>query len=115
MIEGNVIKFGYGDIQIRTMFDRIEFHQSIIPYPENIGKPWNPDVPLRNGAPVRYVSQNELANVLSNLKKVESREITQFDFMDLTFDFDNFNKESVQAVRKCFEHIQGWYIRYSAC
>ena len=117
MIEGNVLKFGYGDICVggRQFRQSVTFRQ--FKPPANCG-----DKIIEKN--IEYTGEelelhlcdlNEYARFVAILKCVKSGKCNIFGFKNLIFDFTNYNEKSVDTcIRKADEAIES-YLRCMAC
>lgn len=100
MIDGNVLKFGYGDIAVGSdgLTQRISFQQ-FKPPAECCGSVPE-DVERIGEEVVLQISYEEYCEFNKQLKSVLSKSISTFNFKGYVFDFTNYNEESVKACKK---------------
>ena len=100
MINGNQLKFGYGDIGVYAdeMLQRIHF-QNIKP-PQECGSCVNTkDVKFIGDTISIDLCYNSYKELMKLLTAVESKEITTFEFEGYVFDFTNYNKKSIDVCK----------------
>lgn len=118
MIDGNVIKFGYGDIAVGAM--------SILQYMKftEIKPPHECGTNLDECDDCEYVSKpicisfdtyDEIKLYKDYIKQVKSKEILVFEFKSFIFDFTNYNIESVKVCERHINRIEGGYTLALAC
>lgn len=109
MINGKVIKFGYGDVLVgaNSFFGTLSITE--IEPPTEIGT--SHDVQEEGITEIRRISFNfdtdmhDLMKKLNNLRVLGSSvpELRTIQFRDYVFDFTNLNEKSVDVVRKFVE------------
>ena len=100
MINGNILKFGYGDICVRSdgLTQRISFQQ--FKPPAECGGNVPEDVEYIGEEVVLQISYEEYCEFNKQLKSVLSNSISTFSFKGYIFDFTNYNEESVKVCKK---------------
>lgn len=100
MIEGNVFKFGYGDICVGAdSTGQISFQQ--FKPPACCGEYlYGKDIEFIGEKIIIKLSFEESNILYKYLKEVECQKITQFTFKDYIFDFTNYNKESIAVCKR---------------
>ena len=109
MIDGNILKFGYGDIAVGSdgLTQRISFQQ--FKPPAECGGDVPEDVEYIGEEIVLQISYDEYREFNEQLKSVLSKEISTFDFKGHIFDFTNYNEESVKGCKKRSERAMYSY------
>lgn len=100
MINGNQLKFGYGDIGVyaNEILQQIHFHH--IEPPQECGSYVNTkDVKFIGDAISIDLCYNSYKELMKLLTAVESKEITTFEFKGYVFDFTNYNKKSIEVCK----------------
>lgn len=100
MINGNILKFGYGDIAVGSdgLTQRISFQQ--FKPPAECGGNVPEDVEYIGEEIVLQISYDEYHEFNKQLKSVLSKEISTFGFKGYIFDFTNYNEESIKACKQ---------------
>lgn len=100
MIDGNILKFGYGDIAVGSDgFAQIISFQQFKP-PAECGCNVTEDVEYIGEEIALQISYDEYREFNEQLKSVLSKEISTFNFKGYIFDFTNYNEESVKVCKK---------------
>lgn len=117
MIEGNTLKFGYGDIAVSTKGLKLYF----TPFkpPVEVGTPC--DDLFKNGdieaigepISIGFSDLKDFTELLKKLKDVDENKV--FEFKGYIFDFTNYNKISVEVLERGRKIIYLRYISLSAC
>ena len=104
MINGNRLKFGYGDISVGSdgLTQRMSFQQ--FKPPGECGNIVSDDVEYIGDEIILEFSYEDYCEFSKHLEQVSNKEMTDFIFKGYIFDFANFNKESVNACKK---HLNG--------
>ena len=104
MINGNRLKFGYGDIAVGSdgLTQRMSFQQ--FKPPAKCGDQVLDDVEYIGYEIILKFSYEDYCEFSKHLEQVSNKEMTDFIFKGYIFDFANFNKESVNACKK---HLNG--------
>ena len=112
MINGNRLKFGYGDIVVSSdgLTQRMSFQQ--FKPPAECGGNVPEDVEFIGNEIILEFSYEDYCEFSKYLEQVSDKEITDFIFKGYIFDFANFNKESVNACKK---HLNGAMQYYFMC
>lgn len=104
MIEGNIIKFGYGDILVGvdSMFGGMIF--DFIKPPQDIGK-------TCAKKDVEVLRTVQVGNGLSAIKLLEnlqtvSADNPKIDYLGYTLDFSKFNEESLNVCKRQAKRAQ---------
>lgn len=102
MIDGNVLKFGYGDIAVgSSALSNIITFQQFKPVGK-CGDKVSKNVEYIGEEIVIKISYNDHWEFIKPLNKVANNEISIFEFKGYIFDFTNRNIDSVIV---CKEHI----------
>ena len=102
MIDGNILKFGYGDIAVdSSALSNIITFQQFKPVGK-CGDKIPEDVEYVGEEIAIKVSYNDHWEFINCLNRVSNNEISEFEFKGYVFDFSNRNIDSVIA---CKEHI----------
>ena len=115
MIEGNRLKFGYGDICVsaHSILGYMTFQQFVPP--SNCGDKVEREVEFVGECikiPVNCDGYDELSNWLY---EVENHIIDSFEFKGYIFDFSNYNKESIRVCKKyAYRAISGYLLSLAA-
>lgn len=112
MIEGNRLKFGYGDISVGSdkLTQRMSFQQ--FKPPKECGDRVLEDVEYIGNEIILEFSYEDYCDFSKNLKIVSNKETTEFIFKEYIFDFTNFNEESVKV---CNKHLNNAMQCYFMC
>ena len=111
MIEGNAIKFGYGDVAVNSSC----FMQAIIfrqfkPCANCGDKIIDGEVEFIGDTIKIEIDYDDYKEFIKNLEKVSNKEISKFTFKDYIFDFENYNENSIKACRKHIDLAISCYI-----
>lgn len=100
MIDGKVLKFGYGDIAIDSdaLAQKISFQQFETPI--KCGEDVPKDMKYVGEEIILQISYEEYCELIEQLNNVLSKNIFTFEFKGHVFDFTNYNEESVKACKK---------------
>lgn len=100
MIEGDRLKFGYGDICVESdvLTQRMSFQQ--FKPPAKCGDQVLDDVEYIGDEIILKFSYEDYCEFSRYLEKVSDKKITNFIFKEYIFDFANFNEESIKACKK---------------
>ena len=100
MINGNRLKFGYGDICVRSdgLTQRMSFQQ-FKPHTE-CGGNVPEDIEYIGEEVVLQISYEEYCEFNKYFEQVYNKETTEFIFKGYVFDFTNFNEESINVCKK---------------
>lgn len=120
MIDGKILKFGYGDIAVGNKFTNMQ----LIPFkpPVEIGTDCNDlfangDItPIGEVVMIKFNSLEDFAELKDKLEGVRPATASKvFEFKGYTFDFSNYNVKSVEVVDSVRYAIYMNYLRYAAC
>lgn len=110
MIDGNRLKFGFGDIAVGSeMLSRIIRFQQFKPHTK-CGDEVSDDVEYIGEKIILKFSYEDYCEFCKNLVYVSNKEITEFVFKGYIFDFTNFNTESIKVCRIHAENAMCLYI-----
>lgn len=99
MIDGNVIKFGYGDLVIQK--DRLGINIQQVKKAGECGNNAYPEEVVFCGPWVKIpLTKEEYDEFMFLLDEAESGRLRVFSFKKWTFDFSNFNEESIKVCRE---------------
>ena len=101
MIEGNILRFGHGDISITAdiITNTINFKQ--ISTQLECGTVSPKDINYTdNIINIRINDFDEYYEFYKCLREVNKRNITQFTFKDYVFNFNNYNEKSIIVIEK---------------
>ena len=107
------MKFGYGDIGVNSDYQTISFQQFKPPaicgsYVSNDDVEWvGEEITIR-------ISYEDYCELNEALAKVFDKELKSFAFKGYTFDFTNFNEESVKVCKKNLDKAIISYFRIIA-
>ena len=109
MINGNVLKFGYGDIVVygNAALQRMSFQQ--FKPPTECGNEVSEDVEYIGDKILIDISYEDYCKLKNNLERVNKKEVCQFTFKDYIFDFSNYNVKSVNAVSRKLDACMALY------
>lgn len=109
MINGNRLKFGYGDICVRSdeLTQRISFQQ--FKPPAKCGDSVPEDVEYIGDEIVLELSYEDYCEFSKNIEQVSNKVITEFLFKGNVFDFTNFNEESIKVCKKHLNSDMQYY------
>ena len=119
MIDGKILKFGYGDIAVGC----INANMTFTPFkpPVEVGTHCydlfiNGDItPIGEKVAIRFDSFNDFAELKDKLEGVRTATQKVFEFKGYTFDFSNYNVKSVEVVDDARYHAYMAYLRCAAC
>ena len=99
MIDGNRLKFGYGDICVRSdeLTQRMSFQQ--FKPPAKCGDRVSEDAEYIGDEIVLEFSYEDYCEFSKNLERISNKEIIEFLFKGYAFDFINFNEESIKVCK----------------
>ena len=118
MISTNLhIKFGYGTVAVGSNYIELTF-QNIRP-PQKVGKNLC-DVPADQ---IEFYGQiystqmkfNDCKELRKYLDIVEESKGGSFNFHGFHFDFEKYNIESLNAIRRNIKYIESMYLMAMAC
>lgn len=114
MIEGNVLKFGYGDISVSSdgLTQIINFQQ--FKPPGKCGDDVSNDVEYIGDKITLKISYKEYCEFYNNLQRILSKEISSFNFKEYVFNFTNFNEKSVEACQRNLNNAMYIYLLCAA-
>lgn len=115
MIEGNVLKFGYGDIAVNSddLTQSMTFRQfnSTAQCGEHVYDNFD-NIEYVSDKIVLKFSCKEYCEFYNNLQHILSKEISTFNFKGYVFDFTNLHEQSVNA---CKMHLKNAMRNYILC
>jgi hypothetical protein len=119
MIEGKILKFGYGDIAVQNKFTNMR----LVPFkpPVEIGTSChdlfdNGDiVQVGEAVVIKFDTLNDFTELKEKLRSVRNTTIKVFEFKGYIFDFSNYNEKSVEVVDSVLHGIYMDYLRCAAC
>jgi hypothetical protein len=110
MIDGNVLKFGYGDIATGAdVFSRAITFQQFKP-PGECGDTLDCEVEYIGEEIVLQLSYEEYCKLDKLMIQIINKNIVMFSFREYIFDFSNYNEESVRVVRRKLNEAISWYL-----
>ena len=115
MITNNVLKFGYGDILVRSdsVKQTISFQQF---EPSSIcGGPVSENPEFIGEEIIFNISGDDYYLLQNNLRKVRNYAISVFDFKGYRFDFVNLNLGSIDAIKEHLHNAMSLYFMCCAC
>ena len=109
MINGNRLKFGYGDIAVGSdgLTQRMSFQQ--FKPPAKCGDKVLDDVEYIGDEIILEFSYEDYCGFSKKLEQVSDKEMTDFTFKGYIFDFANFNKESINVCKKHLNDAMQYY------
>lgn len=109
MIEGNRLKFGYGDIAVGAdgLTQRISFRQ--FKPPAECGEQVSDEVEYIGDEIVLEFSYEDYCEFNKYLKQISNKEIIEFIFKEYIFDFSNYNEKSINVCKKHLNNAMQWY------
>ena len=112
MINGNRLKFGYGDICVGSdgLTQRMSFQQ--FKPPGKCGNRVSENVEFIGDEIIFKFSYEDYCEFNKKLEQVYNKEATEFIFKGYVFDFINFNEESIKVCKK---HLNGAMQYYFMC
>lgn len=109
MIEGNRLKFGYGDIAVGTdELTQIMTFQQFKP-PAKCGDQLSDEMEYIGDEIILQFSYKDYCEFNKNLKRVSNKEMTEFLFKGYVFDFKILNEESIKVCKKQLSSAMQWY------
>jgi len=110
MIEGNVLKFGYGTLEVEDLPDRCGLMFRHFTPALTCGAKVFPQHVTYIGNPVYcYVEPDDYDMFLHSLNRVKSEEIDIFEYNGHVFDFSNAEPISAEM---CIKHLDSTHIKY---
>ena len=115
MIEGRVLKFGYGDIAVgyNAISQKITFQQ--FKPPTECGENVSPEVEFISDKIFIKISYDEYKQLSYLLSKVKNKEISKFYFKEYEFNFHNYNEKSIEVCLKNLNFAMQLYFMALAC
>lgn len=117
MIDGKVIKFGYGEVcvGVEPLKQEITF-QNIRP-PQECGTVLYEDIPAERFGEVIsiHLSYDTYLEYKNLLRSVSNKKISEFWFKGYIFDFSNWNAESIRVCMEKADRAMTNYILCMAC
>ena len=112
MINGNRLKFGYGDIAVGSdgLTQRMSFRQ--FKPPAKCGDQVLDDIEYIGDEIILKFSYEDYCEFSKNIEQVSNKESTEFLFKGHVFDFTNFNEESIKVCKK---HLNSAMRMYFLC
>ena len=109
MIDGNRLKFGYGDIGVGSdkLTQRMSFQQ--FKPPVKCGDRVSKDIEYIGDKIILKISYEDYREFSKCLEQVSNRELTEFIFKGYIFDFTNYNEKSIDACKKHLKNAMQWY------
>ena len=109
MINGNRLKFGYGDICVKSdaLTQKMSFQQ--FKPPAKCGDMISGDVEYIGNEIVFEISYEDYCEFGKYLEQVSNKETVEFYFKGYMFDFTNFNEESINVCKKHLNSAMRWY------
>ena len=116
MIDGNVIKFGYGDVAVGGLRLEQQMRFQQFKPPAKIGDHVYPDKVEWVGEVIRLdISYEEYRLFKDSLQEVRDKHIETFEFKGYIFDFTNYNEESIDVCnRKANEAMYCYFMCLAA-
>ena len=120
MIDGKILKFGYGDIAISARGLCMEF----LPFkpPVKIGTCcrelfYNKSIkPIGKTIYIKFDNFEDLAELKNKLEGIRPKNAPKvFEFKGYTFDFSNYNAKSVEVFEMVRYHIHMTFLGCAAC
>lgn len=117
MIDGKILKFGYGDIGVSNVWRNMRF----IPFkpPVEIGTDTRPlfaDGSIEAvGEPIMITFETfqDFNELQDKLKNVYTQRV--FEFKGYTFDFSNYNEKSVEVCNDALRRAYMNFLQCAAC
>ena len=115
MIDGNVLKFGYGDIAVNcnSLIQAITFQQ--FKPPQECGENIPKDAEYIGDIIILDFSYDEYNKFNQLLQIVQDRNISKFTFKGYEFNFENYNEKSVKVCKKYLQRAMLLYFMAMAC
>ena len=100
MINGNRLKFGYGDIAVGSdgLTQRMSFRQ--FKPPAKCGDQVLDDIEYIGDEIILKFSYEDYCEFSKKLEQVYNKETAEFIFKGYVFDFTNYNEESVKVCKR---------------
>lgn len=114
MIEGNRIKFGYGDICVgaSAFKQQVTFQQFKPPAEPGENVPY--DVEFTSEQIVIDLDLNSsfkiYNDILRSMRYVKERKITEFEIKGYILDFSNYNEKSIDVVNRALNEAARLYM-----
>lgn len=109
MIEGNVLKFGYGDISVGAVpLSQFITFQQFKP-PAKCGDRLAENVEYIGDSIVINIDHKDYCEFKRNLESISKKDISEFTFKGYVFDFTNFNEDSVKVCKKYIKAAMSMY------
>ena len=109
MINGNRLKFGYGNIAVGSdeLTQRMSFQQ-FKPHAE-CGGNVPEDIEYIGDEIILKFSYEDYCEFSKKLEQVYNKETAEFIFKGYVFDFTNFNEESIKVCKKHLNYTMRYY------
>lgn len=119
-IEKKNIYFGYGDVQVGSVFSTINF-RGFKP-PIEVGARITNEVIKNNNLEyvtesivINFTTMNELMNFKKLVEEIDGKNNICFNCHGYTFDFSNYNQKSIEVVLYYIEMIRRYFVTLMAC
>lgn len=109
MIDGNRLKFGYGDICVGANELTCSMHFQQFKPPAKCGDRVSEDVEFIGEEIVFHFSYDDYCEFSKNLDQIFAKKITEFTFKGYVFDFSNYKEESVNVCREKLNNAMRQY------
>ena len=114
MIVDNRLKFGYGDISVRSNgLTRTMYFQQFKP-PGICGDRVSEDVEYIGNEIELQFSYEEYCEFCKKLNQVSIKELSEFIFKGYIFDFSTYKEESVRVCERHLNIAMSWYFQSMA-
>ena len=116
MIDGEIIRFGSGDIAVGSgfdMFGRLCFHQ--IKPPQEVGVRVTSGEVEYIGNPIVFEGYEEISELAQKAKRVKSGEMLTFECFGYIFDFSEGDPRSIDVVIKHADRALNQLVQLLAC
>lgn len=118
MIEGKTIKFGYGDIIVSSRACSASLVFTYVKPPFEIGYSLTEEdyhnSELLDSIEIKFLDLNKASKFKSLLDNIDEKN-TIIEFDNYIFDFSNYNKESVNVVKRGHERLITSLLMCYAC
>lgn len=120
MIDGKILKFGYGDIAVGN----IGFYMQLTPFkpPVEVGISCNDlfangeITPTGKTVMIKFETLNDFTELGNKLEAVRKAGVPKvFEFKGYTFDFSYYNEKSLKVVNQVRGAIYLAYLQCAAC
>ena len=108
MVEGNRIKFGYGDVAIGSKYMTIIIN-SIKP-PQEVGTKIEDKNMIQSSFSIILDDWVDILELTNLIKLIKDHKKDSFEFKGYVFDYSNYNEASIKVLEKHLSNAISLYI-----